>query len=70
MGYPLDMQTKDVGLAGLRGWRSSLADTVAPKVAKRSPFGEDQIKATVGAIFLVLSVMYVVGAAKDLVSND
>ncbi len=64
------MQTKQVGLAGLRGWRSSLANTVAPQVAKRSPLGEDQVRAAVGAIFLVLSVMYVVGAIKDLVGDN
>lgn len=69
-GYLPVMQTKDVGFAGLRGWRSSLADTVAPTVAKRSPFGEDQVKAAVGAIFLGLSVMYVVGALKDLLADD
>ncbi|MGB3734930.1 MAG: hypothetical protein WA964_08245 [Ilumatobacter sp.] len=63
------MQTKDVGLAGLRGWRNSLANTVAPQVAKRSPLGEDQVRAAVGAIFLVLSLMYVVGALKDLVGE-
>ena len=63
------MDKKNVGLAGLRGWRSSVANAVAPPVAKRSPLGEDQIRAAVGAIFLLLSLMYVFGALKDLVGD-
>ncbi len=59
------MQTKQVGLAGLRGWRGSVAGAVARPVAKRSPFGEDQVRAAIGAVFLVLSVVYVVSALKD-----
>ena len=64
------MQTKQVGLAGLRGWRSSVANAVATPVAKRSGLGEDQIRAGVGAIFLLLSLMYVFGAVKDLLGDD
>lgn len=60
------METKQVGLAGLRGWRSSVADAVASPVARRSPLGKDQIRAGIGALFLVLSLMYLVGAAKDM----
>ncbi len=63
------MDTKQVGLAGLRGWRGSVADAVARPVAQRSSFGEDQIRAVVGAAFLVLSLLYVVGAIRDLVSD-
>jgi hypothetical protein len=64
------MKTKNVGLAGLRGWRGSVADAVATPVAKRSSFGEDQIRAVVGAIFLVLSLMYILGALKDVLRDD
>ena len=56
-------------MAGLRGWRSSVADAVAAPVAKRSPFAEDQVKAAIGALFLVLSLMYVIGAVKDLFAD-
>ncbi|MEP1124799.1 MAG: hypothetical protein ABJH68_13015 [Ilumatobacter sp.] len=59
------MQTKQVGLAGLRGWRSSVAGAVARPVARRSPFGEDQVRAVIGAAFLALSIVYVVTALKD-----
>lgn len=64
------MEKKNVGLAGLRGWRSSVANVVAPPVADRSPFRKDQVRAAVGAIFLLMSLMYVFGAVKDLLSAD
>ncbi len=69
-GYILSMDSKSLGLAGLRGWRSSVADAVATPVAKRSPLGRDQVRAAVGAIFLVMSLIYVFGAIKDLLSDD
>lgn len=64
------MKTKNVGLAGLRGWRGSVADAVASPVAKRSSFREDQVRALVGAIFLLLSLMYVVRTLSDVVRDD
>ncbi len=64
------MKTKNVGLAGLRGWRGSVADAVASPIAKRSSFGEDQVRAVVGAVFLLLSLMYVLRALKDVVRDD
>jgi hypothetical protein len=39
-------------------------------VAKRSSFREDQVRAVVGAIFLLLSLMYVFRAFKDVVRDD
>ena len=64
------MKSKNVGLAGLRGWRGSVANAVATPVSKRSPLGEDQVRAIIGAIFLALSLMYVLNAAKDLFTDD
>ena len=64
------METKNVGLAGLRGWRGSVANAVAAPVAKRSSFGEDQIRAVIGAVFLLLSLMYVAGALKDMLRDN
>jgi hypothetical protein len=63
------VETKNIALSGLRGWRTSVADAVAPQVAKRSSLGEDQIRAAVGAIFLVLSLMYVLGALRDVLRS-
>jgi hypothetical protein len=69
-GYEGTMETKNVGLAGLRGWRGSVANAVAAPVAKRSSFGEDQIRAVIGAVFLLLSLMYVAGALKDMLRDN
>jgi hypothetical protein len=54
---------KQVGFAGLQGWRAKVGETVAPPLAKRTPLSEEQIRAAVGAAFLALSVLYVVKAA-------
>ena len=51
-----------MGQAGLQGWREKVADVVSEPVAKRAPLEEDQVRAAIGALFLVLSVMYVVKA--------
>ena len=47
-----------------------MANAVASPVAKRSRFGEDQVRATVGAVFLLLSIVYIVGALKDAFAGD
>ena len=57
-----------VGKAGLQGWRGKVADAVAAPVARRTGVADDQVRAAVGALFLVLSVLYVVGAVKRLAS--
>jgi hypothetical protein len=48
-----------MGQAGLQGWREKVADVVSEPVAKRAPLEEDQVRAAIGAVFFVLSVMYV-----------
>ena len=49
-----------LGQTGLQGWREKLADGVAEPVAKRVPLSADQVRATVGAAFFILSVIYIV----------
>ena len=49
-----------IGTAGLQGWRKKVGDVVAEPVAQRTPLDAEQVRAAVGAIFFVLSVMYVV----------
>jgi len=44
----------------LQGWRRKVGDAVAEPLAQRTPLGSEQIRAAVGALFFVLSVMYVV----------
>jgi hypothetical protein len=55
------------GQAGLQGWRAKVADSVAEPVAKRSPLSEDQVRAAIGALFFVLSVLYVAKTISALV---
>ena len=47
-----------------------MANAVASPVAKRSSLGEDQVRAAIGAIFLLLSVVYIVGAIRDLATDN
>ena len=52
--------TEQLGLQGLTGWRTKVADAVAPPVAKKAPASEDQVRAAIGAAFFLLSVYYVI----------
>ena len=49
-----------LGQTGLQGWREKLADGIAEPVAERVPLETEQVRAAIGALFFVLSVMYVV----------
>ena len=50
----------ELGQAGLQGWRAKVGEQLAEPLAKRTPADADQVRAAVGALFFVLSVMYVV----------
>lgn len=63
------MDRKQIGQAGLRGWRQKVADATAAPVAQRSPLSEDQVRAVIGAAFLALSLVYVFGAIRDMLSD-
>jgi len=58
-----------VGHAGLQGWREKVADGVAGPVARRTPLQEDNVRAIIGATFLVLSVIYLVNAIRALAQS-
>lgn len=60
------MDARSIGLAGARGWRKHVADIAAGPVARRSRLSEDQVRASVGGLFLVLSVLYVISAVGDV----
>ena len=49
-----------VGQAGLQGWREKVADGIAEPMSNRTPLDEEQVRALLGAVFFVLSVIYVV----------
>ncbi len=53
-----------VAQSGLQGWRAKVADQVAEPVSKRTPLTPEQVRAGVGALFAVLSVMYLVKTAR------
>ena len=52
-------KTEQLGHAGLTGWRTTVAEKVAPPVAGRTPASEDQVRAVIGAAFFLLSAYYV-----------
>jgi hypothetical protein len=56
-----DMATvTELGQAGLQGWREKVANGISQPVADRAPLKEEQVRAVVGAVFFVLSVIYIV----------
>jgi hypothetical protein len=60
------VKAKDVGSAGLVGWRETVADKAAPAVAGRTPVDEDAVRAAIGGLFFVLSLIYVFGTVKRM----
>lgn len=63
------MDSVALGKAGLQGWRAKVGDAVAAPVAKRSRFDDDQVRAVVGAVFFLLSVLYVIGTIKRMAAR-
>lgn len=55
-----------IGQAGLQGWRAKAGDLAAPAIAQRTPLGEDQARALIGGLFVVLAAVYLVKAAGDI----
>ena len=64
------MDAISFGKAGLQGWRAKLADAVAQPVARSSGLTDDQVRAAIGAVFFVLSVVYVAGTIKRLTARS
>jgi len=60
---------KQVGQAGLQGWRAKAADAAAPALAGKTPLKEDQARALIGALFFVLSVLYLVNTVKAVLRD-
>jgi hypothetical protein len=63
------MDAISFGKAGLQGWRVKVADVVAQPVARNSGLSDDQVRAAIGAVFFVLSVVYVGGTLKRLAAR-
>ena len=54
-----------LGQAGLQGWREKVADGVAEPLSNRTPLHEDQVRALIGGVFFVLSVLYIVKSVRS-----
>jgi hypothetical protein len=54
-----------IAQSGLQGWRAKVADAAATPVSDRTPLTAEQVRAGLGAVFFVLSVMYVVKTARS-----
>ena len=63
------MKAKDMGSAGLVGWRETVANKAAPPVAERTPVEEEVVRSAIGALFFVLSLIYVVGTVKRVLEG-
>jgi hypothetical protein len=63
------MDAVTAGKAGLQGWRAKVGDAVAGPVAQRSPLTDDQVRAAIGGVFFVLSMVYVVGTIKRILAD-
>ena len=63
------MDTVALGTAGLRGWRAKVGDAVAEPAARHTPLSTDQIRAAVGGLFFLLSVVYVVGTLREVLGR-
>jgi hypothetical protein len=68
-GYGAAMAALELGRAGLQGWRGKVADAAGPVVAQRTPLSEDQVRAGIGLLFFVLSVVYVAKTVRGWVSR-
>jgi hypothetical protein len=64
------MDAISFGKAGLQGWRAKLADTVAEPVSRKSGLSDDQVRAAIGGVFFVLSVVYVAGTLKRVAARS
>ena len=61
--------TTKLGTAGLQGWREKVGDRVAGPVSDKTPLDEEQVRAAIGALFFVLSVLYVVKTVRAAASR-
>jgi hypothetical protein len=60
------MRVKEIGHAGLHGWREQFADRTARTVSRRTPASEETLRALIGLGFFVASVYYLGRTAGQL----
>jgi hypothetical protein len=59
----------DLGEHALTGWRKRLADTTAPRLAKRTPLSERHIRGALGLLFVALAVRHLALTVKGFVQE-
>ncbi len=64
------MDTVALGTAGLRGWRAKVGDAVAEPAARHTPLSSDQVRAVVGGVFFLLSLVYVTGTLRRILGRS
>ncbi len=64
------MDAISFGKAGLQGWRVKVADAVAQPLSRNSRLTDDEVRAAIGAVFFVLSVVYVAGTIRRLLDES
>jgi hypothetical protein len=64
------MDTEELGTAGLRGWRAKVGDAVAEPAARRTPLSANQVRAAVGGLFFLLSLIYVAGTVRRILERQ
>ena len=50
---------KQLGSAGLTGWRAKVGDAVAGPVSRHTAADPDQVRSAVGLLFFTLATVYV-----------
>jgi hypothetical protein len=53
-----------LGEHALKGWRKRVVDVAAPRIAKRTPMRERDIRALIGLLFIALAIRHVVMTLK------
>jgi hypothetical protein len=62
-------EPQSIAQAGLVGWRKSIADSVAPRAASRTPVSEERLRAALGAAFFLLSLYYVASTIVRMIKS-
>jgi hypothetical protein len=57
-------RARALGEHALQGWRKRVVDAAAPRIAKRTPMRERDIRAVIGLLFIALAIRHVVVTLK------
>jgi hypothetical protein len=57
-------RARALGEHALQGWRKRVVDAAAPRIAKRTPLKERDIRAVIGLLFVALAIRHVVVTLK------